>query len=131
MDLKCPMLNRDVKPYKKCENKPAYRCKSLGSSNDSKVIAKTWDGVCRDHYLDYIDEGIGLVAGVIFEKIEEPKSHQITVYESDLDAVRKKYLQLSREIGARAGHESHLEHSVSKLGIFLQDIFGQKLWLQE
>jgi len=47
---------------------------------------------------------------------------EIKLYKEDLQAVRLKYLQLSREIEDRKGHESHLEHSVSKLGIFINDL---------
>jgi len=57
--------------------------------------------------------------------------HEITIYTDNLDAVKRKYLQLSREIEDRKGHETHLEHSVSKLGIFLGDLLGSKLWRRE
>ena len=53
---------------------------------------------------------------------------KISINEKDLEAVKLKYRQLSREIDERKGHESHLEHSISKLGIFLEDMLGTDLW---
>jgi len=56
------------------------------------------------------------------------ESVTVKIYDDDLEAVKKKYRQLFVEIEERKGHESHLEHSISKLGIFLEQMLGHNVW---
>ncbi len=53
----------------------------------------------------------------------------IKVYLKDFEAIPKKYRQLGREIGlSDSNNRSDMEHSHSKLGCFLEDLFGSELW---
>lgn len=72
-ELKCPRLNKDNgRPYTDCSNKSVYRCVPVVEDNkQSQAIANLWDGICFNHYLDYWDTSLGLVAGVKMIEIEE------------------------------------------------------------
>ncbi len=59
--------------------------------------------------------------------INTPLKITITFGLPELKAARQKYLQMGGEIEDKEGH-SNLQHSHSKLGIFLAEIFGYELW---
>lgn len=60
-------------------------------------------------------------------------STTVTFLTEDLADIRRKYLQLGREISLVTDFtlRSNLEHTHSKLGIYLEGIFGVDEWRQQ
>ncbi len=64
---------------------------------------------------------------VDLETLQAAKKAQVN--EQGLEAAREKYLQLGREAGLLPEpHRDNLEHTHSKLGIFLELAFGVERW---
>lgn len=55
------------------------------------------------------------------------KKHSVTLHETDLYSVKRKYVQLKDEIKNRKTHEE-IEKTVEKLGEFLVRLTGKNVW---